>query len=117
MDITKSMLILMVLSPSVETKVQILELTHDWVYKQLNPKALRKPKRDLVQDLKDFFKKRNLEKVLDQPFDLPSIKSEADLLDYLNEARTMHKDRDAPEHELREYATRKIHNPMNEKSE
>jgi hypothetical protein len=94
MDATMSMFRLMVLSPSVETKITILELTHKWVFKQLNPKSLRPPKRDYVQDLKEYFKK-SVEKINEQA-DLPSLKSKAELLDYVNEARTHYQDRDAP---------------------
>ena len=78
MDATMSMFRLMVLSPSVNSKVAILELTHEWVFKQLNPKQLRKPKRDLVQDLKLFLRKKNLKDVDNVDATLPSQKSKND---------------------------------------
>ena len=108
MDATMSMFRLMVLSPSVESKIAILELTHEWVFKQLNPKQLRKPKRDLVQELKLFLMKKNFKEVEKIDTTLPSGKSKNELQDYQNHARTHYQDQDAPAFELEHYITHKM---------
>jgi hypothetical protein len=58
MDTTIKLLRTVMLSPSLEAKIKILQTTHYWLVEQLNPKTTRKSKAELLQRAKESQRKR-----------------------------------------------------------
>lgn len=70
MDTTMNLLRTVMLSPSVEAKISILQKTHSWLVDQLNPKTNRKSKAELFQKAKDSCRKREVQLLMEREVDL-----------------------------------------------
>lgn len=114
MEVMLGFMNLTLLANSAETRQTMLSIAHQWFKHQLNPKTMRKGKKELHEEVKKLVVEKKLLPVEILERTLGSKKREEEMHNYLIGARTEHAFLDAPSFQLEEYHTHKVNYAQDE---